>query len=90
MSCQPAVRLIILSYFALNLSCCDGKKELWLGAFLTVNISDGGWRSAGILPALQMAVEDVNNRSDILRDYTLKMSWRDTRVSVLNSILTEN
>ena len=67
-------------FFSLGLQLGLAKTDLWLGAFLTVNISAGGWQSAGILPAIEMAVDDVNNSTDILNDYTLKLSWRDTRV----------
>ncbi|XP_032222381.2 gamma-aminobutyric acid type B receptor subunit 2 isoform X2 [Nematostella vectensis] len=54
------------------------RKKLWIGAFFTVDISDGGWSSAGVLPAVEMAIEDVNN-STILQDYELHMEWRDTK-----------
>jgi gamma-aminobutyric acid type B receptor len=63
-----------------NLCNCT-KKDLWIGAFLTVDISDGGWSSAGVLPAIEMAIDDVNNNSQILADYDLRMEWRDTKVT---------
>ena len=71
----------------LFVSCEAAKKELWIGAFFTVDISDGGWSSAGVLPAVEMALEDVNNSTEILRDYTLKMDWRDTKVGFISFLL---
>jgi len=56
------------------------KAEIWIGAFLTVDVSAGGWSSEGVLPAIEMAIEDVNNDSSVLVNYTLSMRWRDTKV----------
>lgn len=76
------VLLLLGVPLALCSSHCNNctKKELWVGAFSTVDTSGGGWNSAGAIPAIEMAVEDVNNDSSILTNYTLKMSWRDTKV----------
>ncbi|XP_077862210.1 gamma-aminobutyric acid type B receptor subunit 2-like [Saccoglossus kowalevskii] len=41
--------------------------------------SDGAWSCSGIIPAIDMAIVDVNNRSDILTDYELTWDWRDTK-----------
>ncbi|XP_031551321.1 gamma-aminobutyric acid type B receptor subunit 1-like [Actinia tenebrosa] len=65
--------------FSSNLCNNCTKKELWVGAFSTVDTSGGGWNSAGAIPAIEMAVEDVNNNSSILTNYSLRMSWRDTK-----------
>lgn len=62
-------------------SCKATKRELWIGGFFTVDVSDGGWSSAGVLPSVQMALADVNNSTKLLKDYILKMDWRDTKVS---------
>lgn len=58
----------------------QNKNEIWIGAFLTVDVSGGGWSSEGVLPAIEMAIEDVNNDSAVLANYTLNMKWRDTKV----------
>lgn len=83
-----ATRLVFLLLLTLPTVLCSShctsnnctKTELWVGVFSTVDTSGGGWNSAGVLPAIEMAVEDVNNDSSILTDYTLRMSWRDTKV----------
>ena len=75
------IHFIVSFLFAANLASCTSEREIWIGAFLTVDVSAGGWSSEGILPAIQMAIEDVNNDSTILAEYDLRMEWRDTKVS---------
>lgn len=43
----------------------------------------GGWLGGqGCLPAALMALEDVNNRSDLLSGYKLRLHWRDSQVMI--------
>ena len=45
------------------------------------HIGHGGWLGGqGCLPAALMALEDVNNRSDLLSGYKLRLHWRDSQV----------
>ncbi|XP_033116362.1 gamma-aminobutyric acid type B receptor subunit 1-like [Anneissia japonica] len=38
----------------------------------------------GCLPAATMALDDVNNRTDILPEYELKMFWNDSECCVVH------
>ena len=40
------------------------------------------WDGSGILPAIQMAIEDVNNETWVLPKYELRLVWNDTKVSM--------
>lgn len=68
------------------LSCCfaiTGKKKLYIGALFPMS---GGWPGGqACLPAAQMALELVNNRSDILPDYELELIYYDSMVSKTHS-----
>lgn len=55
----------------------DGKIPIYLGGFFTLG---GNWDGSGILPVVEMALEHVNNRPDLLADYELRMVWNDTQV----------
>lgn len=77
------MRVSLVSFLIIsNLINCESKKEIWIGAFLTIDVSGGGWSSEGVLPAIEMGVEDVNNDSTVLANYKLKLKWRDTKVSL--------
>lgn len=61
------------------------------GGFKSKNLTIGGifpmsgaWSGGiGCLPAVKMALDDVNNRTDILPDYHLSMDYNDSQVSRL-------
>ena len=56
----------------------SAKTPLHVGVFLPM--SGGGWTGGnGVLPAIQIALEDVN-RSNILQNYELHITWNDTMV----------
>lgn len=38
------------------------------------------WDGSSILPAVQLAIEEVNKNSSVLPGYELKMIWNDTKV----------
>lgn len=56
-----------------------GKIPLYLGGFFA--LPGGGWDGSGVLVAVEMALDHINNEANILEDYELKMVWSDTRVS---------
>ena len=56
------------------------KIDLYIGGFFGVKITDGGWSTAAVMPALEMALDHINNDSNILTDYQLKFVWRDSKV----------
>lgn len=66
----------------LTLLLCDavsGKKALHVGALFPMS---GGWPGGQAChPAAQMALEDVNNRRDILPEYELRLIHHDSQVS---------
>ena len=70
---------------ASNSSGCDGhldKKEkipLYIGGFFDMG-TNGNWDGSGILPAVEMALEHVNERRGLLDDYELRMEWADSEV----------
>ncbi|XP_031556783.1 gamma-aminobutyric acid type B receptor subunit 2-like isoform X2 [Actinia tenebrosa] len=53
--------------------------KLHIGAFLSMSFEDSGWLAAGSLPGIHIAFEDINNSTDILKGYELKLVLKDTR-----------
>ena len=56
------------------------KIDLYIGGFFGKNIKAGAWSSAALIPIVEMALDHVNNDSNILVDYQLKYVWRDSKV----------
>ncbi len=56
---------------------------LYLGAFFEG--PGGGWDGSGCVPAIEMALEHINARKDILPEYELRAVWADTKVRTLTS-----
>ncbi|KFQ98862.1 Gamma-aminobutyric acid type B receptor subunit 1, partial [Nipponia nippon] len=55
-----------------------GKKAVHVGALFPMS---GGWPGGqACLPAVRMALEDINNRRDILPDYELRLIHHDSKV----------
>uniref|UniRef100_A0A8C5DVY8 G-protein coupled receptors family 3 profile domain-containing protein n=1 Tax=Gouania willdenowi TaxID=441366 RepID=A0A8C5DVY8_GOUWI len=55
---------------------CAGKKKLYIGALFPMS---GGWPGGqACMPSAQMALDLVNNRSDILPDYELELIHYDS------------
>ena len=53
------------------------RTPVYIGGFFS---HGGTWDASGILPAVQMAIDHINERPDILPDYELRMVWNDTQV----------
>ena len=54
-------------------------KNLTVGGIFPMS---GSWAGGqGCLPAVEMALEDVNSREDILSEYRLHMDYNDSQVS---------
>lgn len=60
----------------------DGRIILNFGAIFPM--TGKSWAGGqGCKPAVEMALKDVNDRSDILPGYKLKMVWNDSEVSCI-------
>ena len=57
------------------------RTPIYMGGFFGFE----GWDTSGILVAVEMAIEHVNERHDILADYELNMIWNDTKVSPIST-----
>ena len=75
------MRNVLAVLFIMATPCLGNKTVLRIGTFYTFDISEGGWQSVGALPAILMALNDVNNNPGILQNYTLDLSLRDTKVN---------
>ncbi|XP_019211236.1 gamma-aminobutyric acid type B receptor subunit 1 isoform X3 [Oreochromis niloticus] len=81
--CQNLPRRPVSRYsliFILTVLACScpalGKKKLYIGALFPMS---GGWPGGqACLPAAQMALDLVNNRTDILPDYELELIYYDS------------
>ncbi|XP_078359757.1 gamma-aminobutyric acid type B receptor subunit 1-like isoform X1 [Oculina patagonica] len=62
--------------------CCRTKETLFIGGLFGIDTSRGGWNSAGIIPAVQMAIDEINNSSEILKDYHLELLIKDSQCNV--------
>lgn len=61
--------------------CCQTKETLYIGGLFGIDTSRGGWNSAGIVPAVQMAIDEINNSSEVLKDYHLELLIKDSQVN---------
>ena len=57
------------------------KTPLYLGGLFSLG---GRSDESGHVPAVEMALDHINRRSDILMEYDLRMVWNDTQVSDSN------
>lgn len=59
------------------------RKDLYIGIFVSLNRGRPvkGWNSVSVLPGLEMALAEVNNNSEILRNYNLTAVWKDEKVT---------
>ena len=65
---------------------------LHIGGVFPMESDGGGWAGGrACLPAVQMALEDVNKRMDILDNYELVLHYHDSKVlSLIISITVQN
>ncbi|XP_070533393.1 gamma-aminobutyric acid type B receptor subunit 2-like [Ptychodera flava] len=59
---------------------CQPKPKLTLAGFVPVHPKSRS-TAAGVIPAIEMALDDINDRSDILGDYNLTWEWKDDKCS---------
>ena len=53
------------------------KIPLYIGGIFSLG---GRWDGSGILPAVEMGLDHINSRVDILPEYELRMIWNDSQV----------
>lgn len=78
---------VIYVYLALVIlpSCQSFKhKVLYISGYVPIDTSaSGGYSASGMLSAIKMGFEDVNNSTKILQDYRLQVDWSDTHVGLM-------
>lgn len=90
MTCADGVghQISIILFFTLilcNINLSDGERpdELHIGGIFPI-AGKGGWQGGqACMPAARLALEDVNNREDLLPGYKLILHSNDSEVSVL-------
>lgn len=89
---SPIVLLVVAACWLLMVGRCAGQKPINLGGskkrdvyiagfFPYGNHVPEGHIGRGVMPAVKLAVEHINEHPTILRDYRLHMWWNDTEVS---------
>nr|QAB04952.1 GABAB-R1-d [Nematostella vectensis] len=78
--------LLIVCILILTNAGFTAKKELYIGGFFPLSGVPVASSGRDILPACKMALEMLNNRSDILPDYRLNLLARDTKCDVGHGI----
>jgi len=82
---------IIFGVAAGNKRSYDELKELHVGALFPMEAGAGGWPGGvACRPAVEMAINDINNNSEILDGYVLKLHHYNSKVCFyLTSMLFE-
>ena len=77
---------ISVCYISINLIVvAETEKPKKLSLLGLLPMTGSGWTGGGAcLPAVQMALRHVNQRSGLLDDYSLTYSWADSQVSFSN------
>ena len=74
------LRTYCLSFVLLVLfTQSKAKKVLYIGGIFDIDTSRGGFNSAAVVPAVEMALDDVRTKN-ILKDYELKLLSDDAMV----------
>ena len=76
-------RLCFFLLLPLISSHSKAKETLYIGGLFGIDTSGGGWNSAGIIPAVQMAIDEINSNTEILKDYHLQLLIKDSQVCEL-------
>ncbi|XP_064596389.1 gamma-aminobutyric acid type B receptor subunit 1-like [Liolophura sinensis] len=78
LECLVSSVTLWVSVFAFLLSSrTEAKQDLYIGGFFPLD--NVNWDAAGLIPAAEMAIADVNKRTDLLADYELQMEWNNTK-----------
>ena len=74
--------MLLKLYFFISLTYGD-EKVLFFGSFFGVNVDGEAhdvWSTEALIPAVDMALQHINSDNSILAGYTLKHTWRDSKV----------
>ena len=67
--------------FLANFLDTDLNSTLYIAGFFPMTSeNDAGGLGRGVLPAVKLALADVNADNNVLKDYKLEMIWHDTQV----------
>ena len=72
----------LLVYF----NCLDANRraQLFIGGMFPLSPNSVGLNGSELLSTCELAVEMVNNRSDVLPNYELNLFYNDTKVNITN------
>ncbi|KAK7466024.1 hypothetical protein BaRGS_00037425 [Batillaria attramentaria] len=71
---------LLAAFVVLGVGLTGGRTPLYIGGFFPM--SGNGWLAGPeTLPAVELAIQLLNNRTDILPDHTLHLQWYDTEAS---------
>ena len=63
-------------------STTPGRKPLYIGGLLPLTKGSSPDFGPTAFAGCKLAVDDINNRSDVLPDYELIVNWTDTQVRI--------
>jgi gamma-aminobutyric acid type B receptor len=76
---RVSMGITALSFLSLGCAAASSseKKQIWLAGTFPIGGSEGWQGGQACLPATQLAREDINRNTDILRDYHINLEDRD-------------
>lgn len=78
---ESIYRVMFLISFGFCLISCS-EITIYIGGFVELS-TQGGWNSAGILPAIELATKHINRQPNILKDIELRVDMKDSKVGLL-------
>ncbi|XP_048582695.1 gamma-aminobutyric acid type B receptor subunit 2 isoform X2 [Nematostella vectensis] len=61
---------------------------LYIGGFIDLNTTNGGWNSGGVYPAIELALQHINQDQSLLQGIKLELVIKDSRCSDAYAIKT--
>lgn len=75
--------MVLLTLLVLSDGLDATKKKLYIGALFSMSAAPGGYShyfGRHVLPAVEIALQIINEDPSILPDYELVLVWKDTQV----------